>query len=279
MKGYRLHREARPRKATYTHPHGVSNEETALAKAIQLGFPRLPIYRSNREILGGREIDIWIPSYSLGIEFNGNRFHSSAMDKDRNYHLNKTILAERRGVSLLHIFSDMWETRPGVVLDTVFRILGRGREVDPAVCTEADLSEKEARTFIDRQCLRPSDPRATMFIGYLSGNVPIAVLEYSENTVYGYHEAMGLRIRDGLQNLLENKGLWKLRVYGDRGLLEDRPWKELGYSAVGCTEPRLWYTEDFKRRIPSWCVRLDENKTKSMYTIYDCGELIMEKGT
>lgn len=29
--------------------------------------------------------------------------------------------------------------------------------------------------------------------------------------------------------------------------------------------------EDFKRRIPSWCVRLDKSRVKNMYTIYDCG--------
>lgn len=125
MKGYRLHKEAKPRKATYTRPRGVSNEETALAKAIQLGYPRLPIYRSNREILGGREIDIWIPSYSLGIEFNGNRFHSSAMDKDRNCHLNKTILAERRYAQPLTRFSHVLRDSLGIGQSPEFPLNGR----------------------------------------------------------------------------------------------------------------------------------------------------------
>lgn len=65
------------------------------------------INRSNRTVLDGQEIDIYIPDRNLGIEFNGNFWHSS-LYKENDYHLAKSLLAESKGVTLLHIFENEW---------------------------------------------------------------------------------------------------------------------------------------------------------------------------
>ncbi len=65
------------------------------------------INRSNRSVLDGQEIDIYLPNRNLGIEFNGNFWHSS-LYKENDYHLAKSLLAESKGVTLLHIFENEW---------------------------------------------------------------------------------------------------------------------------------------------------------------------------
>ena len=43
-----------------------------------------------------KEIDIFIPSKNIGIEYNGLRWHSDEFNKDKNYHRNKTDECEKK---------------------------------------------------------------------------------------------------------------------------------------------------------------------------------------
>lgn len=67
-----------------------------------------------REILDGKEIDLYLPEYNLGIEFNGSMFHAtvnSVYDNvDKLYHFNKFKLAKEKGVHLINIFDVDWES-------------------------------------------------------------------------------------------------------------------------------------------------------------------------
>lgn len=60
-----------------------------------------------RSVIPPYELDIYIPDKKLAIEFNGNYWHSSC-NKDKNYHLNKTIKCIQSGIRLIHIFEYEW---------------------------------------------------------------------------------------------------------------------------------------------------------------------------
>ena len=62
----------------------------------------------NSLILNGQEIDIYLPDYKIGIEFNGTYWHSD-MYKEKNYHLNKSKEAEKLGIRLIHIYQYEWD--------------------------------------------------------------------------------------------------------------------------------------------------------------------------
>ena len=49
------------------------------------------------------ELDIYIPALNIGIEFNGNYWHSYPR-KPHDYHLNKSINCKKIGVRLIHIY-------------------------------------------------------------------------------------------------------------------------------------------------------------------------------
>lgn len=75
---------------------------------IKSCFEDIEVEQRNRKILGGKEIDIYIPSHKIGIEFNGLYWHSEANGKDENYHLNKLNECNKNGVELIQIFEDEW---------------------------------------------------------------------------------------------------------------------------------------------------------------------------
>ena len=64
--------------------------------------------QGNRAILEGKEIDVYIPSLKLGIEYNGLWWHSEAFGKNKYYHLNKLEECKRKGIKLIQIFEDEW---------------------------------------------------------------------------------------------------------------------------------------------------------------------------
>lgn len=84
-----------------------SEDERSIAKWIeaQIGCK---VELRNRTLLKGKEIDIYIPDYNIGIEYNGNYWHQQLL-KDRKYHQNKSEAAKEAGVRLIHIFEYEWK--------------------------------------------------------------------------------------------------------------------------------------------------------------------------
>lgn len=66
------------------------------------------ISRSNRRLMSPYEIDIVLPDLKICIEFNGDYWHSTNVNNDPNYHLNKTLLCSRIGYDLLQIRENDW---------------------------------------------------------------------------------------------------------------------------------------------------------------------------
>ena len=88
------------------------------------------IQSNNRQILQNRkEIDIYIPSKNIGIEFNGIRYHSELFKPNnyKTYHLQKTQECEKQGIQLIHIFEDEWLEKQEIIKSRLLNILGKSK--------------------------------------------------------------------------------------------------------------------------------------------------------
>ncbi len=85
---------------------GPSKGEQEIVKYLKL-IGITGIQQSNRGILKQLELDIYIPSHNIAIEYDGLYWHSNKF-KPNNYHLNKTELCEKKGIQLIHIFENEW---------------------------------------------------------------------------------------------------------------------------------------------------------------------------
>ena len=74
---------------------------------IEKYFPDIE-FEKNIRLLNGKEIDLYVPDLNIGIEFNGNYWHSSIY-KTKNYHFEKSKLASKLGIRLIHIWEYEWE--------------------------------------------------------------------------------------------------------------------------------------------------------------------------
>lgn len=72
----------------------------------------------------GTEFDLYIPTKKLAIEIDGFPFHFEEWGKHRTYHLDKTNIAEKNEIHLIHIFGNEWVDKNDIVLNKLRSILG-----------------------------------------------------------------------------------------------------------------------------------------------------------
>ena len=103
---------------------GTSKKEKALADFVEheLGFS---IERNYRKIdgLSPKEVDIFIPSRNIAIEFNGLYWHSE-LYLDKNYHYDKWEKCADAGVRLLTVWEDEWENKQDIIKSHIKHVLG-----------------------------------------------------------------------------------------------------------------------------------------------------------
>ena len=66
------------------------------------------VEQGNRRLLYPLEVDLWIPEVGIGIEYNGNYYHS-AQRVSPDYHQQKYLKAKERGIILCQIFEYEWK--------------------------------------------------------------------------------------------------------------------------------------------------------------------------
>lgn len=84
-----------------------SGTELSIIKWIETEFG-CKVEAQNRSILNGKEIDIYLPEYRVGIEYNGNYWHQYKL-KGQKYHQEKSVKALQMGIRLIHIFEYEWK--------------------------------------------------------------------------------------------------------------------------------------------------------------------------
>lgn len=251
-----------------------------MANMIALEFPGIHVYRSDRQVLNGREIDIYIPSRKLGLEFDGLFYHS-ANDKTPGYHLGKTLGCERRGIRLIHIFSDEWEKKKPMVIDLIRKAMGKKITIDIEGCRVLPITKSEGKTFLERCCLLGDDPRATDYIGVFYETSLIAVISYRKDKgteILRYCEMRTIEVKDGIKTLTKNMTL-PITYRADRRLEDGWNFKEAGFLPERAEPPKIYYTKDFKSRVLSDLSRMTEKQAeeKGFTKVYDCGDLVYVK--
>ena len=83
-----------------------SNGEAELIEYVKT-LVNEPIISNDRKILHGKELDVVIESKKIAIEFNGTYWHSYKI-KGSKYHLEKSIVCQKEGYRLIHIYEYEW---------------------------------------------------------------------------------------------------------------------------------------------------------------------------
>lgn len=108
------------------------------------------------EVLEGKELDIFIPSKKLAIEYCGLYWHSEISGrKERRYHRDKYDLCREKGIRLITVFEDEYINSLEVVRSRILNALG---VIDKTVyardCSFVEVDKVEAQRFLGRYHLQ-----------------------------------------------------------------------------------------------------------------------------
>lgn len=146
-------------------------------------------YESNRQILIGKEIDIYIPDKKIGIEFDGLKFHTEFFGKkDQYYHLNKTLKCNEVGVSLIHIFEDEYMNTKDIVYSKLRHILDLCDELPRIYARKCEIREiykHEAKDFLDKNHIQGYSA-STVYFGAFYCNKLVGVMTFKKGNIKNY---------------------------------------------------------------------------------------------
>lgn len=83
----------------------------------------VPVFRSDRTLLSGKEVDIYLPELKLAIECNGTYWHSQKQGKHRYYHQHKSQYCHQKYVRLLHIWEWEWSSEPEAIIEKIKKLI------------------------------------------------------------------------------------------------------------------------------------------------------------
>ena len=134
----------------------------------------------DRSIISPYELDIYIPSKKIGIEYNGLFWHSEYFGKDKNYHLNKLNACIEKGIKLIQIFEDEYINKQDIVLNKIRHLLGKAdanKKMYGRNCTIKEISSKESKEFLEKSHIQ-GFARSTIYLGAFNDGKLIGVMSF-----------------------------------------------------------------------------------------------------
>lgn len=289
---------------------GSSVEEKEIKMFIQrLLKSKDIIIENDRKILNGKELDIYLPDYKLAIEFNGLYWHSEIQGKDKNYHLNKTLLANSKGIRLIHIFSDEWLYKKDIVKNRLKHILNiPNKKIYARKCIIKEINTVDKNTFLDKYHIQGRCNSGNR-LGAFYNNELVAVMTFGKlRKALGHtpklnnYELIRFSTNESVVIGIASKLLtYFIRHYTPKKIITyaDKRWSSsdnnlytsIGFKKIRTSAPNYWYTLDNLTRLHRFNFRKSElvkkghdvSKTENIIMkelgynkIWDCGNMVYE---
>ena len=263
----------------------------------------IPIVESDKTILEGKELDIYVPSKNLAIEFNGLYWHSDKFKPD-NYHLNKTKKCKEKNVRLIHIFEDEWTSNQELVKSRLLSMLGINTKRIYARNTKVmEVPTDKAMKFLNDNHIQ-GKVGAKIKLGLYQDDKLLALMTFGKTRINmggsqkeGEYELMRFCSKQGhlivggasklLKHFINNYNPKKIISYADLRWSQGNVYEKLGFNKEHESRPNYFYTKGesrenrygFRKDI---LIKQGFSKNKSerkimedrgYYRIYDCGTI------
>jgi len=267
---------------------GYSEDEKEVLNFIKT-FYNKEIIESDRKILNGKELDIYLPEDKIAIEFNGLYWHSEAGGKDKNYHLNKTLDCRLQGIRLIHIFGDEWIFKQDLVKSKLKYILGYANstklraskcfitELDPSIkdqFLEENHIQGKDKSSIKLGLWYPINNEEDRLVAVMTFCKPRKALGQSKNSKYDYELSrfatdIEFQVYGAFDKLFkyfkENYEWSSIITYADRRWSIGGLYENTGFKLENISEPNYWWirkNKEILKREYRYVYRKGNLKTK-----------------
>jgi hypothetical protein len=279
----------------------ISNEEAELVDFLS---NYTIVEQSRRDIISPKEIDIWLPEYNIGIEYDGLYYHSTKNDRiTPTYHLKKTENANCLGHRLIHIFSDEWIYKKDIVKSRLLNILNKTENIIYARNTKIrNLNNLQSKSFLEQNHIQGncnSHHKYGLFYNdELVSVMTFGVPRFNKNydwELLRFCNKTNFSVVGGASKLLNHfikNHNSSIISYADRRWSDGNLYNQLGFVFLHNSTPNYYYIIGTKREsrnkyqkhklkklLPIYDSLLSEKinmENNGYYRIYDCGNSVWE---
>lgn len=252
------------------------------------------IVQSDRDILDGKEIDVFLPDYNVGIEFNGDYWHSEVIRPNKRYHYDKSMLANSKGVFLYHIFSHEWadeEKRIRILnhLDNILHLNENKIYARKCMIREVDVAEKN--NFLNENHIQGKDS-ASIKLGLYYNDELVSLMTFCYprfSKKYNWELSRfcskhNYNVIGGASKLFKYfvdnymKDGEVIVSYSDIAKTTGKIYNTLNFEFVNDADPNyIWWKSDDDYKTRYQCQMVNERiimESNGYIKIYDCGNKV-----
>ncbi len=262
----------------------VSKECINLYQSVVKVFPDAEL--SVWDIIQNQELDIWIPSKRLAIEYHGLWWHSMAvLDPSAAFKdYKKYRSCKDKNIRLLQIYSDDWSNRRKTITDMLGR-LAKPKDAERVYKLRArEISGDRVRAFLDvHHYLSGHKATGTLYVGLFSNKTLYAVSVFKRvgNTVEWIRHAFRTGYRAWnpaslcLKFLMEELDPARVVSFSDNRLHTGKTYQSIGFRNDGQTCQSYEYTDGRRRvhkkrfRVAAGLNEEAEAASQGWYRVYD----------
>lgn len=285
------------RRAGYEIFHRTTSlGQKNLTEAIRL--LGVEVVENDRKIIAPQEIDIWIPSNRLGIEYNGAYWHAD----DKMRHIEKYRKAVLNSVRLLQFWDFEVESKRDIVMSMIASRLKITTKIFARKCLIKEISAAKYSSFCEANHLQGS-AGASIKLGLFYQDELVSIMSFGKSRFDKKHQWEMIRFcsKLGFTVVGGASKLWKhftknwdpasVVSYADARISEGKIYEKLGFEFTHHAEPNYWYTKNFidiesrikyqKHKLKNLLEKFDETLTEDenmknnrFAKLYDAGNLV-----
>lgn len=255
------------------------------------------IEENSRKIIAPYELDIFIPKYNIAVEYNGAFWHSEQNGKNKNYHIEKQILAEKSGIKLIQLFDFEWNNRQDQIKGYFHYLLDINiKTIFARKTTVQQISKTQSAEFLDKNHIQ-GNVNSSINFGLFHGDELVSVITLGKcrfTKKYDYEilrfcNKMDVKIIGGLSKLIShiknNLEFNTIVSYTHRRLFDGNSFLKSGFKLSHKTEPGYFWANQHSHEILSRYKtqkhKLNTTLTESEFMVskgyvkvWDCGQLV-----
>ena len=213
----------------------------------------------DRQHLDGLEIDMYIPEYNIGIEYNGSAFHATVNGAfrtlDKYYHRDKFLQAKKQGIYLISIFDIDWHDKEDKIKSYLKDSLTTKQKVYARNCSIKSIDKSIANSFCDKYHLQNHTNLSSICYGLYYNDELFSVMTFGKRRLKkqqnGYYELhrycvkIGYTIVGGANKLLKafikEYSPKNILSYSDNDYFDGKIYERLDFKYIKQAEPNYYW--------------------------------------
>lgn len=205
-------------------------------------------YKNDRQYV---EIDIFLPEYSIGIEFNGLYWHSELAGKDELYHSKKYNICNLHNIKLITIFEHELTNKKEICESILRAKLNKiNKKIYARTLNVIQLDNKTGQKWFNKTHIS-GNARFSKCLALVDDTGDIKCAASFIKNRFGanknayelvrFSNKLNSIVVGGLSKLIKNSNLQHIISYCDKRWGTGQSYLKSGWSYVKTTKPGYWY--------------------------------------